>query len=693
MANVLHSVFLSLTEDRDPRVRRHALDALRRYQSSGGVITKEAYDRCQYLLQNDEEEAVRLLSLVNVSAFALHSNAQLDLYTREEVFIAICDAANDAMPMVCRWLGYFHDVNQSLLLQTLHKSMRSNVVRKRMPASACGAFVHGLEDEYEQVRRAAIDSICKLALTSETFANEAVKSLLDMVNDENDTVRRRAIRALKAIGARHGLPMTSDRIRVCLGLLDDPDRSVRLATHAMLRYARFTTISEDIQGFITDLLAKLDHWPGDRLAACRMFGEIGRSHATDIALHRDQLLGYQRGLAPMEKSVTDLARPSLLDHLSHSLFRQYMLIRDTHADCMPSIQSLPDTPALPSFLRVARELACSFNDEVNEDPSRFEHHIADKMNLILPCLTQHDTMNRLKHTKALLSPFKQHKTLAMALHNEQHHISYDGLTQILHDLLHLLDRFYQNKPRMFNDRTSAQTSITTMLSHSYLLEYLYIGGGAEFHQFILTIRQIAHQWMIMLIYNDVSIVNRLQIIIDWLQQYPTCFTRDTKPILDLTTSNDKIELIESLFTTWTRQPIIPFNFSGLLHQASAVIVQPSRNYEKPASFLHQFPFTLSIKAEIYGLADCSDVVVLVRWPDQTLEVYWPALAHIRLLRRHCYALDTTLSLTTMTWSESHYIEIAIARCSKPNNEFNMDAILLASKSMNNLDRDTVRVQQ
>lgn len=34
------------------------------------------------------------------SAFAFHSNAQLNLYAREEVFITICDAANDAMPVV-----------------------------------------------------------------------------------------------------------------------------------------------------------------------------------------------------------------------------------------------------------------------------------------------------------------------------------------------------------------------------------------------------------------------------------------------------------------------------------------------------------------------------------------------------------------------------------------------------------------
>jgi HEAT repeat protein len=56
-----------------------------------------------------------------------------------------------------------------------------------------------------------------------------------MVNDENDLVRLRAIRALSMIGSSHGLAMNADRVRVCLGLLDDPDRKVRLATHNMLQ--------------------------------------------------------------------------------------------------------------------------------------------------------------------------------------------------------------------------------------------------------------------------------------------------------------------------------------------------------------------------------------------------------------------------------------------------------------------------
>ncbi|RKP25570.1 hypothetical protein SYNPS1DRAFT_22495 [Syncephalis pseudoplumigaleata] len=231
-----------------------------------------------------------------------------------------------------------------------------------------------------------------------------------------------------------------------------------------------------------------------------MFGEIGKSHAAYLVVTRDQLLGYRKGVAPAEKSVANLADVFLLCLLFNAATKEPRLLDD-----------------LPT-------------DGMDEDPGRFEHHIAEKTSLILPCLARQDNTGR-------LNPFKRHKHRAQALHCEQHHISYDGLVHLLHDLLEQL-----------------------------------------------------------------------------------------------------------------HESIAPFQFSGLLHQVSAVIAMPIRNYEKPASFLGQFPLSLPVKAEIHGLGDCSDVAVVVRWPDQSLQVYWPALDHFRLLRPGCHLLETTLSLTTAIWS-------------------------------------------
>jgi hypothetical protein len=44
--------------------------------------------------------------------------------------------------------------------------------------SGAGAFVHGLEDEFHQVRSATIDSICELSSTSPVFAEKVCSNYL-----------------------------------------------------------------------------------------------------------------------------------------------------------------------------------------------------------------------------------------------------------------------------------------------------------------------------------------------------------------------------------------------------------------------------------------------------------------------------------------------------------------------------------
>ena len=62
-----------------------------------------------------------------------------------------------------------------------------------MSSGACGAFVHGLEDEFLEVRTAAVDSLCELANQSPSFAFTSLDFLVDMFNDEIETVRLNAI--------------------------------------------------------------------------------------------------------------------------------------------------------------------------------------------------------------------------------------------------------------------------------------------------------------------------------------------------------------------------------------------------------------------------------------------------------------------------------------------------------------------
>lgn len=84
-----------------------------------------------------------------------------------------------------------------------------------MSSGACGAFVHGLEDEYLEVRSAAVLSLCQLSLNNPDFANLSLDFLVDMFNDEIEDVRLKAIDCLRRISEH--ITLRDDQLETILG--------------------------------------------------------------------------------------------------------------------------------------------------------------------------------------------------------------------------------------------------------------------------------------------------------------------------------------------------------------------------------------------------------------------------------------------------------------------------------------------
>lgn len=152
-------------------------------------------------------------------------------------------------------LGGMTDVSNEFLHQTLDKKLMSNLRRKKslherstelyqsgewstgkkwaddapkeqvnaatvslMASGACGALVHGLEDEFLEVRTAAVDSMCRLAMKNHLFAVMSLDFLVDMFNDEIEDVRLRAISSLTAI-SKH-IVLREDQLETMLSSLE-----------------------------------------------------------------------------------------------------------------------------------------------------------------------------------------------------------------------------------------------------------------------------------------------------------------------------------------------------------------------------------------------------------------------------------------------------------------------------------------
>lgn len=168
---------------------------------------------------------------------------------------ALCDLSMQVRTHAANILGRLTEVSSEFLNQTLDKKLMSNLRRKKssheryaelyqsgewssgkkwaddapkehvnastvslMASGACGALVHGLEDEFLEVRTAAVDSMCRLAISNPRFAVLSLDFLVDMFNDEIEGVRLQAIASLTAI-SQH-ITLREDQLETMLSSLE-----------------------------------------------------------------------------------------------------------------------------------------------------------------------------------------------------------------------------------------------------------------------------------------------------------------------------------------------------------------------------------------------------------------------------------------------------------------------------------------
>ncbi|KAL2901109.1 Protein SIEL [Bienertia sinuspersici] len=169
---------LGFTKDPFPCVRNAALQGLVRVCDSGVVVEdSKIIEGCFFRsveLLNDHEDYVRLSAIRAVSQWGcmLAASKHEEEDTRDwydGVFLQICSMVRDMNVGVrveaFTALGRIAFVSQDILLQTLSKkvlvitkekqslTLSSSKAHKMHSAIAAGAFVHGLEDEYNEVKQ------------------------------------------------------------------------------------------------------------------------------------------------------------------------------------------------------------------------------------------------------------------------------------------------------------------------------------------------------------------------------------------------------------------------------------------------------------------------------------------------------------------------------------------------------------
>ncbi|EEF35710.1 conserved hypothetical protein [Ricinus communis] len=295
--HVLLTVFLGFSKDPYPYVRKEALNGLVSLCKYGVFEDKSVIEGCYRRgveLLKDADDCVRSAAVNLVSEWGLmliaanQEEDKTDWF--DTVFLQLCSMVRD-MSMGVRVgafsaLGKIQIVSEDILLQTLSKKVLPIIKEKKsqiaerfqsLAASAAGAFMHGLEDEFYEVRKSACYSLRKLVILSAEFAGRALNLLIDLLNDSSLVVRLEALGTLHHMAASDCLNVQEMHMHMFLGTLIDNNDIIRTAARKVYKYVKLPSM-ELFRLSIDGLLGNLDIYPQDEADVFSVLFYMGRSH-------------------------------------------------------------------------------------------------------------------------------------------------------------------------------------------------------------------------------------------------------------------------------------------------------------------------------------------------------------------------------------------------------------------------------
>ena len=388
-----------LSHHHDSRLRSSALQTLYHLHGEGAKLDISLYSEfCESLKDNYggcRLTAMKLLEILSQDfgdCLVCSGKEDEQIRLADDAFAKICNMMSDIEVSVrveaAILLGNFKNVSASYLDQTLDKKLMSNLRKKKsahernresaaagewssgkkwaddapqeevcpesvnlMDIGACGAFVHGLEDEFSEVRMATLESITSLAEVFPSFGHQSLDFIVDMFNDEIEEIRLKAIQCLQKIGSKN-IVLRDDQVEIILSALEDHNAVIREALHELIGSCRMESASA-LRSSIESLTRNLNKNPSDKHSLWKCFMNLGLHHPEFASNLVTELLGIHPFLDLPEASFEDnnyisilililnaaSKMASILDQLESYTPRHYSYLRHAHPDLIPIIPS------------------------------------------------------------------------------------------------------------------------------------------------------------------------------------------------------------------------------------------------------------------------------------------------------------------------------------------------------------------
>ncbi|XP_047247325.1 integrator complex subunit 4 isoform X2 [Girardinichthys multiradiatus] len=711
--------------DQDPRVRTAALKAMLQLHERGMKIHQIIYEQACRLLSDDYEQVrsaavqmVWVLSQLYPESIVPIPSSNEEIRLVDDAFGKISHMVSDGSWMVrvqaAKTLGSMLQVSSHFLEQTLDKKLMSDLRRKRtaherakelfasgefssgrkwaddapkekldtntvnlIASGACGAFVHGLEDEMFEVRIAAVEALCQLARSSPSFAEKCLDFLVDMFNDEIEEVRLQSIHVLREISTH--ITLREDQLDTVLAVLEDSSRDIREALHELLCYTNVST-KECIQLALLELLKNLNKYPTDRNSVWKCLTFLGSRHPTLVLPLVPELLSTHPYFDTPEPDMDDPAYiavlvlvfnaakscPTMPALFSDHTFRHYAYLRDSLSHLVPPLR-LPGRKQVYSL------------DSV--DSGCGSASVESAKLFLQQSLNRISTIQNLETTGAqdLLNFTIRDLQRLGELQTELAGAADFCATYLRCQLL--LMKALQEKlwnmavPLCLKQNVTATAAAQQILEETYKLEFLYsslesrqvatihhVRLQAKALQLILTAR--SGPGLDLLISSCEKFLQEIEcfqrMFLTELPHLQDSFVDKLLELMPRLLSCKPVELVKILQTTLRQSGLLQLRLPEQINRATATIIEPTGESDNPLRFTSGLVVALDIDATLEHVQDPQDKVkVQVLYPDGQSHVIHPKPADFRKPGPNRHRLITQVYLSHTAWTEPSQVEVRL----------------------------------
>jgi len=733
-------------QSQDPRVRHASFVALLALHSKGFALdTATLYPQFCTALE-DDYEGVRSIALNLIHVLAMANPDEVikikDTSTCrlvDDAFGKICSGVNDLSVQVreesMKLLGSMRGISQSFLEQTLDKKLMSNMREKKSahereakkvsagewssgknwaddaPAKdelraeevrlisfgACGAFVHGLEDEFMCVRTASVESLTRLSIENSHMAALALDFLVDMFNDEIEAVRLKAIDALTRI-ANH-ISLQVHQLETIMSALDDYSMTVREKLHVMLQASTIAT-KDGMRNVIGKLLENIKKYPQDKRSILMTFRKLGLKHANLTLPLVTQLLEVHPFFDTAEPDIEDsnylcilvlvynasFSSPTLEPLLDHHTRRHFNFLSDTFPDLVgrggagdngpegvnESDHKSETTRARPSRIRGR-----------NAPPVRFLRQVLERVSASL----SGPTNQQVKVLEQAVKDLSRLSAQTDAFDGSQFARGYTEC-QLLFSRC-MASKFWlncgggggggdQQCASIVHSRIDRMTALIMELKN----RFIHVGHHEKQQVRLLKLQVMALQLVFTVkasnksalfpteaflkeveaIGRDPELVDTSHFVAKVLREIQGCSPSDQRKPGVVT---------RILLPVLMAHPVQPFDFTfgsmdehgatniSDIRMSRAKVYEPSGNNEAPLKYTAGMVLAVPVDADLFNVGDVTKVRLALKTPDQKVILVTPKSSDFCEKATNCYRLFTSALMSHPVWSEALHVEISI----------------------------------